>query len=143
VRRLGAVSLVAPGLIWWLAATRLVVPQPLLLALIAGWWLMPTTLFASIPYPSIRPLLIAPATLITVPVLVIVAWWSPVQPVAQAGWLLIATGLLLGGVLGGWFWFRWLPVPRVFDHPFAPARWGMIVIHVALICAGLLLAALN
>jgi hypothetical protein len=102
---------------------------------------MPTTLFASIPYPSLRPLLIAPATLLTAPILAIVAWWSPVHPAAQAGWILMAAGLLLGGVLGGWFWFRWLPVPHGLDDPFTPARWRMIAIHVGLICAGWLLAA--
>jgi hypothetical protein len=142
IRRLGLVSLIAPGLIWWLA-TRLAVPQPLLFTLLAGWWSMPAVLFASIPFPSVRPLLIVPATLITAPVLAIVAGWLPGRPVADFGWILIAVGLLLGGVLGGWFWFRWAPVPAALDYPFAPARWGLIAIHVGLICVGLVLAVLG
>jgi hypothetical protein len=141
VKRLGMVSLVAPGLIWWVAATRLAIPQVLLIALLAGWWLMPAVLFVSIPRPSIRPLLIVPATLITVPVLAIVAGRFPGQPIAGLGWILIAAGLLLGCVSGGWFWFRWAPVPDAFDDPFTPERWQLIVIHVALICSGLVLAA--
>jgi hypothetical protein len=141
VRRLGLVSLVAPGLIWWLAATRLPVPPLLLAALFAGWWLMPAVLFASVPSPALRPLLIVPATLITVPVLAIVVWRLPDQPVAAFGWGLIAVGLLLGGVLGGWFWFRWAPVPAALHDPFSPARWGLIVVHVGCIILGFALAA--
>ena len=141
VMRLGVVSLVAPGLIWWVAATRLAIPQVLLIALLAGWWLMPAVLFVSIPRPSIRPLLIVPATLITVPVLAIVAGRFPGQPIAGLGWILIAVGLLLGCVSGGWFWFRWAPVPDAFDDPFTPQRWQLIAIHVGLICTGVVLAA--
>ena len=143
VRRLGTVSLVAPGLIWWLASTRLSVPPPVLTVLLAGWWLMPATLFASIPYPALRPLLVAPATLITAPVLAIVVWWLPDQFAARIGWVLIAAGLALGGVIGGWFWFRWAPVPVALHDPFAPARWVLIAIHVVLISAGLVLVALG
>jgi hypothetical protein len=101
VRRLGVVSLVAPGLIWWVAATRLATPQPLLVAQLAGWWLMPAVPFASLPFPSIRPPLIIPATLITAPVLAIVAGRLPGQPIAGLGWLLVAAGLLLGDLMGG------------------------------------------
>ena len=141
VRRLGLVSLVAPGLIWWLATTRLAVPPPLLVSLLAGWWLMPTVLFASIPTPSLRPLLIVPATLITVPVLVIAVWQRPDPLLSALGWTLLAVGLLLGGVMGGWFWFRWAPVPDPFDDPFAPARWGLIAVHVGCIVVGFALVA--
>jgi len=141
VQRLGSVSLVAPGLIWWLAATRLDLAQPLFVALFAGWWLMPMILFASIPFPSVRPLLIVPATLITAPVLAIVAGQFPGQPLSGLGWVLIAAGLLLGSIAGGWFWFRWAPVPDALDDPFSPARRRLIRIHVALICAGVVLAA--
>jgi hypothetical protein len=141
VQRLGSVSLIAPGLIWWVAATRLALPQALLIALLAGWWLMPAVLFGSIPLPSIRPLLIVPASLITVPVLAIVVGQYPGQPIAGLGWILIAVGLLLGCVSGGWFWFCWAPVPNALDDPFTPERWRLIVIHVALICSGMVLAA--
>jgi len=141
VRRLGLVSLVGPGLIWWLAATRLAVPPELLTVLFVGWWLMPAVLFASIPFPALRPLLIAPATLITAPVLAIAVWWPPDRPVAALGWGLIVVGLLLGGVIGGWFWFRWAAVPAALDDPFSPARWGLIVVHVGCIILGFALAA--
>ena len=141
VRRLGLVSLAAPGVIWWLAATRTGAASPLLVALLVGWWLMPAVLLGSIPVPALRPLVIAPATLITLPVLAIVMWWLPGQAMADLGWMLIAAGLLLGGMLGGWLWFRWLPVPVALDPPFAPARWALIGVHVGLICLGLILAA--
>lgn len=141
VMRLGAVSVIAPGIIWWLAATRLAVPPWLLVMLPAGWWLMPTVLFASLPWPGLRPLLILPSTLITVPVLAIVVWWLPASLVAAIGWVLIAGGLLMGGVQGGWFWFRWAPVPEALDDPFSAWRWRLIAIHVGLIVLGLVLAA--
>jgi hypothetical protein len=141
VRRLGLVSLVAPGLIWWLAATRLAVPSALHASLLAGWWLMPAVLFASIPSPALRPLLTVPATLITAPVLAIAVWWRPDRPVPALGWSLIAVGLLLGGVMGGWFWFRWAPVPAALDDPFSPARWALIALHVGGLGAGFVLAA--
>jgi hypothetical protein len=143
IRRLGVVSLVAPGLIWWLALTRLTVPQPLLVALFTGWLLMPAVLFTSISFPTIRLLLIVPAALITAPVFAIVAGWLPGQPGPALGWILLAGGLLLGAVLGGWFWFRWAPVPDALMNPFAPARGRLIAIHVALICVGWVLAALG
>jgi hypothetical protein len=125
-----------------LAATRLAAPPPLLAALLSGWLLMPAVLFASIPLPSLRPLLILPATLITTPVLAIAVWWSPERPLLSLGWSLLAVGLLIGAAAGGWFWFRWgPPVPAAFADPFSPARWAIIAIHVGSLCAGFVLAA--
>jgi hypothetical protein len=86
---------------------------------------------------------IVPATLITAPVLGIVLWWLPGQLLGNLGWISIAAGLLMGGVLGGWFWFRWAPVPVALDSPFAPMRWRLIAIHVALIAIGLILIAVG
>jgi hypothetical protein len=143
VWRLGLVSLVAPGLIWLAALTRAPAPTPLLAALLAGWWLMPAVLFASIPRPPLRRLLTVPATLITVPTLAVALWWPPDGAPARIGWGLLAAGLLLGGVLGGWFWRRWAPVPAAFDAPFAPARWRLVALHVGLVVAGLVLALLG
>jgi hypothetical protein len=144
VRRLGIVSLAGPGLLWWLAATRLALPPPLLTAMLAGWLLMPSVLFASIPLPALRPLLIVPASLITAPVLGIVVWWSPERLIPSLGWALIAVGLLIGAVAGGWFWFRWgPPPPAAFDDPFSPARWGLIALHVGCLAVGFVLAALG
>jgi hypothetical protein len=57
--------------------------------------------------------------------------------------MLIAVGLLLGGVAGGWLWFRWAPVPDRLHNPFSAARWGLIAVHVGLVCIGLVLAALG
>jgi hypothetical protein len=34
-----------------------------------------------------------------------------------------------------------LPVPPALDDPFAPARWMLVVVHVALIVIGLALAS--
>jgi hypothetical protein len=63
----------------------------------------------------------------------------PSEPLARAGWVLVTAGILLGGVLGGWFWFRWLPVPASLDAPFAPGRWVLVAVHVSMIVAGLAL----
>jgi hypothetical protein len=104
---------------------------------------MPATLFASLLVPALRRWLIVPATLITAPVVAIGVGWLPGRPAADLGWALIAGGLLLGGVLGGWFWFRWAPVPVVCADPFGGVRWGLIAVHVGLICVGLALAALG
>jgi len=54
---------------------------------------------------------------------------------------MITAGVVFGGVLGLWFWYRLLPVPAVLDDPYAPGRWALIGIHVALITAGLMMAA--
>jgi hypothetical protein len=140
VLRLGLVSLVAPGLIWLAATTRTEAPEPLPAALFAGWWLMPTILFASLPRPPLRWLLTLPATLITLPALAIAARYPPDAAAARLGWVLIAAGLLLGGALGGWFWYRLAPVPAALDAPFAPARWRLVALHVGLLVAGLALA---
>jgi hypothetical protein len=141
VKRLGAVSLVALGLVWLLAVTTLDAPPLLGVALAAGWVLMPTTLFASLARPLLRYALVAPASLVGVGLLAISAWWLPADPVVAAGWLLITAGVLLGGMLGTWFWLRLLPVPHSLDDPFSRGRWALIGIHVALIVSGLGLAA--
>jgi hypothetical protein len=141
VKRLGAVSVVALGLIWLLGVTTLDAPPLLGVALAAGWVLMPTTLFASLARPLLRYALIAPASLVGAGLLAISAWWLPADPVVAAGWLLITAGVLLGGMLGTWFWLRLLPVPHSLDDPFSWGRWALIGIHVALIVGGLALAA--
>jgi hypothetical protein len=110
-------------------------------ALIAGWILMPLTLFASLVRPRLRYALVVPASLVTIALLAIVAAWPPASRVATAGWMLMTTGIAMGGALGIWFWFRLLPVPPALDHPFSRARWTLVGIHVALIVAGILLAA--
>lgn len=52
-------------------------------------------------------------------------------------------GVLMGGVLGLWFWFRLVPVPRFLDDPFSPGRWALVTAHIILIVAGLGLIAFS
>jgi len=140
VKRLAATSLVALGLISALAAT-LDAPAPVVAALAVGWVLMPTTLFASLARPLLRYVLVVPASLVGVSLLAISTGWLPADPVAATGWLLMTAGMLLGGVLGLWFWMRLVPVPQVLDDPYSTGRWTLIGVHVALIVVGFLLAA--
>ena len=142
VRRLALVSLVALGAIWGLAVTTLDAPPIVDGALLAGWALMPTILFASLARPVLRVGLTLPATLVTLGLLGIAMGWLPASPAAAAGWVLILLGVGLGGVMGLWLWYRLLPVPAAMTHPFSAARWLLIDVHVALIVLGLALASL-
>lgn len=141
IRRLAATSVVALGVIWALAALTLETSAADLTALAIGWALMPTVLVASLAWPSLRYLLVVPATSVTLSLLAIVAWSLPPNPIAAMGWLLVTGGVALGGVLGLWFWYRLAPVPASLDHPFSPARIGLIAVHVALVVVGIALAA--
>ncbi|MET1231640.1 MAG: hypothetical protein ABWY52_02170 [Candidatus Limnocylindrales bacterium] len=140
VKRLAAVSAVALGLIWALAAATLDAPLAVDVALLAGWLLMPTILLASLRDARLRYGLMAPSVLVSFALLAIVLGWSP-GGVAGVGWLMMLLGILLGGAMGLWFWFRVLPVPHVLDAPDAPGRWILIAVHVALVVVGLALAA--
>ena len=53
------------------------------------------------------------------------------------GWLLITLGILLGGALGAWFWFRWFPVPRLFDDPYGVPRVALVGVHIGLVLIGM------
>lgn len=141
IRRLAATASVALGLIWFLAIATLAAPPVVGVALAAGWVSMPAILVASLGRPLLRYALVIPSTLVSLPLLAICLAWLPASPVAAAGWLLVAAGILLGGWLGLWFWFRLVPVPRAFDDPFGPGRLTLIGIHVALIVIGLALAS--
>lgn len=143
VKRLALTSVVALGLIWWLAVTTLAAPPIVGIALAAGWVLMPAVLAASLTRPRLRYALVVPATLVGVALLAVLIWWRPLDPLAAAGWLLITAGISLGGVLGLWFWFRLLPVPEPLDHPFSRGRLALIGLHVGLIVSGLVLAAVG
>ncbi len=140
VRRLAATAAVALGLIWALAATTLDVPPLIVVMLALGWITMPAILVASLARPWLRYALVIPSTLVGTGLLAISAVWLPANVIAAAGWLLMTAGILLGGLLGLWFWFRLVPVPRVLDDPFAPGRMALIGVHIALIVAGLSLA---
>ncbi len=144
IRRLAAVSSVALGLIWFLAI-RTTEPHSSAIdgALFAGWILMPTVLWASIRRPEIRPTVFLPSALVTVGLIALCLMSLPSNSAVRAGWILITAGILFGGVLGGWFWFRWFPVPASLDDPFGSGRWTLVGLHIAMIVAGLVLVALG
>ena len=141
VTRLGFVSLVALGLVWGLSAATLEAPWWVNATLLAGWALMPTVLFGSLSRPRLRYALLLPGSLVSVGLLGICVAWLPAAPLAAAGWWLMTAGVLLGGGLGLWFWYRLLPVPASFDDPYSAGRWGLIALHVGLIVVGWGLAA--
>ena len=140
VQRLALVSAIALGLIWGLARATLDTPTLVDLALLLGWLLMPTVLLTSLRDTRLRYGLVAPSALVSLGLLAIVLGWSP-GSVAGLGWLLMLLGVLLGGAMGLWFWYRVAPVPRALDAPDATGRWALIALHVALIVAGFVLAA--
>lgn len=141
VRRLAFTAVVALGVLWALATVTLEAPVAIDLALLLGWLSMPTLLFASLRDARWRYALVLPSALVGVPLLAICAFWLPASAVAAAGWLLVTAGILLGSLLGLWFWFRLLPVPAALADPFSPSRWMLIAVHIGLIVAGLALAA--
>lgn len=136
VRRLVVVSAVMLGAITLLAALG-TDARPVAIGMLAsGWLLMPTLLYASMDRPRLRYLLALPATLVAVG-LVMVATGLEGSAGATTGWWLITAGVLFGGGLGTWFWYRWMPVPPSLDDPFAPGRIALIALHVALIVVGM------
>jgi hypothetical protein len=141
VRRLAITATVALGLTFALAVVTLDAPVAVDLSLLLGWLLMPAILVASLSDPRWRYALVVPSSFIGVPLLAVCAFWLPASPVAAAGWLLVTGGILLGSLLGLWFWYRVLPVPAGLDDPFSPGRWTLIGVHIALIVVGLSLAA--
>jgi hypothetical protein len=142
IKRLGWTSIVALGVITALAALTLDVPLPVISALAAGWLLMPAILFASLDRPRLRYGLALPASLVGVALLAICLAWLPAAPLPAVGWALMTIGVAMGGLLGLWFWYRLLPVPRALDDPYAPARLALIGIHIGFIAVGIALAAI-
>lgn len=78
-----------------------------------------------------------PSVLVSLSLLAICLTASIPDLAMRIGWLLLTVGIWFGGLLGVWFWFRWLPVPYVLNEPFSTARWMLILVHVALIVAGI------
>lgn len=144
VRRLASVSSVALGVIWLLAMWT-TEPHSVAIdgALLVGWILMPTVLWSSIRRPEMRVLVFVPSTLVTVGLVALCVTALPGDYVVRGGWLLVTGGILFGGFLGGWFWFRWFPVPPSLDAPFSSPRWVLIGLHVAMIVVGIALAGLG
>ncbi|MGH2408475.1 MAG: hypothetical protein ACRDF7_10410 [Candidatus Limnocylindrales bacterium] len=142
VKRLAATSAVALGLIWALAVSTLAAPPAVGIALAAGWLLMPTTLIASLRRSDLRYGLIVPATLVSVALLATCLGWLPATPIPALGWVLTTAGVLLGGGMGVWLWFRVMPVPAALDDPSSAWRWRLIAVHVGLIVVGVALSSL-
>lgn len=142
VRRLAGVSSVALGVIW-LLAVETTEPHSGAIdgALLAGWIMMPTVLWTSLRHPPVRPWVFLPSALVTVGLLAVCLNALPADSSVRLGWLLVTGGILFGGLLGGWFWFRWLPVPESLDAPFSPGRWALVGAHVLMIVAGIGLVA--
>jgi hypothetical protein len=141
VRRLALVSLVALGVVFGLATASVRPPAAVLALLGAGWVLMPAVLVWSLADARARYLLTVPASLVTLGLLAICVGWLPASAMAAAGWVLVTVGVLLGGSLGLWLWYRLLPVPGALDDPLAPGRWALIAIHAGLVVVGMVLAA--
>lgn len=138
LERLIVVSTVMLGTITLLAALS-TDATPLTIGLLAaGWALMPALLYLSLERPKFRYLLMLPATLVSVG-LFVVATGVDSGSMASVGWWLITAGVLFGGGLGSWFWYRWLPVPERLTDPFSPGRIALIAIHVTLIAIGIAL----
>ncbi|MDQ3780086.1 MAG: hypothetical protein M3354_06035 [Chloroflexota bacterium] len=143
IRRLAATSVVALGLIWLLAELTLDAHPAIGATLAGGWVLMPAVLWLSLGRPALRYGLAVPSTLVTVGLAAICVTALPADAAVRAGWQLVTAGILCGGLLGIWFWFRWLPVPAALHEPFALGRSLLIGIHVALIVVGLLLVGIG
>ncbi len=143
VRRLARTAVVALGVIWWLAVTTLEVSPIVGVALLLGWASMPAILVTSLRRPRLRYALVIPSSLVGMSLIVISMAFLPTNAAAAAGWLLLTAGILLGGVLGIWFWYRVLPVPRSLHDPFSPGRLALIGVHVALIVVGAALASVG
>ena len=143
VMRLAGTSVVALGIIWFLAvATLRAEPTAINLALLGGWILMPATLGLSLRWPRARYAVVLPSALVSLALVAICLGFLPQNPLARLGWLLLTAGILFGGVLGVWFWFRFLPVPASLSSPFSAGRWTLIGAHVALIVLGAVLAGM-
>jgi hypothetical protein len=139
VRRLAITSGVALGVIWAMAVRTLDASRSIEGLLLAGWVTMPTVLGLSLTRSSIRRLVVAPTLLVTAALIGICLWELPHAGLARAGWLALTAGILMGGGMGVWFWYRWIPVPRAFDDPYARARSTLIAVHVALVLGGIAL----
>ena len=144
VIRLAATSVVALGLLWVFQFATLDTHASAGICLAAGWALMPSLLVVSLRWPIVRYGLALPSTLVGFGLIVICLTGLPHDwGAARIGWLMTTAGVLMGGVLGLWFWFRLAPVPSFLDDPFGPSRWILVAIHIVLIVVGLGLIALG
>jgi hypothetical protein len=143
VVRLAGISVVALAAIFLQWAWTGTGSATILIALGVGWILMPTLLMLSMRWPEIRYGVVVPAAAVSLALVAICLWNLPPSPIARSGWLVISSGVLLGSLLGAWFWLRWLPVPRKLDDAYSPGRWMLIAVHAGLIVSGLGLLLLS
>ena len=141
VARLAITSALALGAIWALAHAGGPLRPAIGYLLLAGWVLMPAVLLASLRGPRLRYALVVPATLVTVALVALAATTVSSNGAAAAGWALVASGVVVGDMLGLWFWFRLFPVPPALRDPFSRGRWTLVGLHAALVVSGMLLAA--
>lgn len=139
VRRLVIVSALALGVIAGLAAATTDAPPWVLAMLVIGWVAMPAILAGSLRRPVLRYWLVVPAGLVSGGLISLGIGWLPGDPAAAAGWILIAAGILIGGTLGSWFWYRLIPVPVALEPPFAIPRLALIAVHAGLVVLGVVL----
>lgn len=140
VRRQALIGAVVLGLVWGLAVASSPVPPLSRWLLLVGWPLMVTVLLSSLRRPRLRYMVVVPATLIA-GALIMISFDPRIGQPEAAGWWLLTAGIVLGVVLGVWFWFRWLPVPDALDDPFSPGRWTLIAVHATLVVTGLIVVA--
>ena len=133
IRRLIVISTIALGAIWGLAVADDAEVWVLVL-LGVGWLTMPTILALSLRRPMLRYALLVPANAVAIG-LIGMSLTAPDS--TEGGWLLVTIGIVVGGALGAWFWFRWLPVPRAFDDPYGTPRVALVGLHIGLVLVGI------
>jgi hypothetical protein len=133
VHRLIFVSSVALGVITGLAVSN-DGPTWAVLAIAFAWFAMPTALWASVDRPVLRYLLVVPALSASVG---LIGMAIATSGVVTAGWLIVLIGISTGGMLGMWFWYRFLPVPYSLDDPYGTPRLSLLAIHIALVLIGI------
>jgi len=142
VKRLTAVSATALGGIFLLVSLTGDAGWVASGLMIGGWVSMPVLLAKSLRQPRWRYLLAVPAGLVLASLLTVALGFDG-SALSRVGWWVMTAGVLVGGTLGGWFWYRWAPVPRPFDAPFARGRWMLIAVHAGLVVVGAVLVMLG
>lgn len=142
IKRLILVSAMALGLICLLVLTTTDIGWIPTGLLVGGSLSMPILLAGSLSKPQWRYLLAVPAGMVSASLLIIALGFEGSSD-ARFGWWLMTAGVLMGGTLGGWFWYRWAPVPRIFNEPFSTGRWTLIAVHAGLVVVGGVLVVLG
>jgi hypothetical protein len=139
IQRLVVISADALGEIWGLAYLQ-EAPAWTQMLIGLGWVLMPVLLARSLRRPTLRYLLVLPASCVSLGLIGIVLSGPDAT---RAGWILITLGVLTGGTLGMWFWYRWAPVPAGLENPFGSSRIALIAVHASLVLVGVGLVWVN